>query len=62
MNEDLLDDEYEMLPELVVSECCGSHPLGGTSEDCYGHITGICSSCKDFATFVQEVEDERSSF
>ena len=51
------DDGY---PDTsLISDCCGAHSLGEVYEDAYGHISGICSECRDNATFSKDTEDER---
>jgi len=37
----------------LISVCCGKPPLGEVFDDC-----GICSGCRDHATFEQEIEEE----
>lgn len=43
----------------LLSTCCNAVSLGEVVEDAYGHLNGICSECRDHATFEPEIEDER---
>ena len=53
------DDGYPA--SHLISNCCGAPSLGDVLEDAYGHLTGICSECRDHATFEKDTEDESPS-
>ena len=59
----MIDDESNhgdegAIESSLVSECCGAVSIGEVVEDCFGHLTGICSECRHQATFTQRVEQE----
>lgn len=54
------EDESEFSPDKSkISECCGAYSLYELYEDRDGNFTGICSKCRDHATFINDIEDER---
>lgn len=56
-DDDLIEfehDEYPIMAGNMISTCCGASPLGEIDRDC-----GICSDCRDHATFeVNNTEEE----
>jgi hypothetical protein len=42
----------------LISVCCGARPWGEVYDASNCPPTGICSKCKDHATFEQENDDE----
>lgn len=55
---DELDDFYPS--SQLVSACCGARPWGEVYDGDPKHNippTGICSNCRDHATFEQEIEE-----
>lgn len=57
----ILEEENDDLyfGSSFISNCCGAPPWGELY-DAIGNIplTGICSRCKDHASFSQEIEEE----
>lgn len=52
-------DESETPCECsMVSSCCGAPPLGGVDEDAFGHLHGICSECKQQASFEPDLQPD----
>lgn len=40
----------------LVSECCGAHEIGELTDG--DPPVGLCSNCREWAGFVQEIEEE----
>lgn len=56
-------DEWRGMDDLpsnptLISGCCGARPWGEVYNTPGCPPTGICSACKDHATFEQENDDE----
>jgi hypothetical protein len=58
INENPNENDELVMNLLLLSECCGAISLGEVCEDAYGNIVGICSKCKNHATFSPEIEDD----
>jgi len=58
------DPDYSELAvnTYLISNCCGAIPLGEVEEDCYGHLNGVCSKCKEHASFQKDTSDEQPRF
>ena len=51
-------DEYPIGNSTLISVCCGARPWGEVYDAPNCPPTGICSKCKDHATFQQDTDDE----
>lgn len=59
MNDLELNDDFYPCGNLI-SECCGAHELGELYDaDPKYNIpaTGLCSNCREWATFVPDLEE-----
>lgn len=51
------EDEYPICDSFMISSCCGAKALGefdSVPDNC--PVTGICSCCRDHASFEKECE------
>jgi hypothetical protein len=48
------------MTQYMVSTCCEAYPLYELYDNGETELLGICSKCRDNATFIKEEDDEET--